>query len=50
MLTTCKNPYGFISPRDEAHRSVPNGDVIVNRLLGHLRKQCLKYRLKKVGD
>lgn len=41
MLTTCKNPYGFISPRDEAHRSVPNGDVIVNRLLGHLRKHSV---------
>lgn len=41
MLTSFQNPYGFISPKDEAHQSVPNGDVVVSRLLEHFRKHSV---------
>lgn len=37
MLTYVKNPFGFISPKDEAHESVETGDSTVNQLLNHFR-------------
>lgn len=37
MLTYIKNPFGFISPKDDAHGSVESGDSSVNQLLNHFR-------------
>ena len=31
MLTYIKNPFGFISPKDDAHDSVESGDSSVNQ-------------------
>lgn len=41
MLTNFKNPYGFISPKDEAHKSIEEGDFVVSRLLEHFRKHSV---------
>lgn len=37
MLTYVRNPFGFISPKDDPHASVATGDSVVNQLLNHFK-------------